>query len=148
MNSRKTKHVNTKNSIIKYVVVENIEGPANDAETEENIVISIDTSEDMDKPVYNSFLDISDDFVEDNTPMVLNYQLNFTNKQLLQICEYYGLAKLMKQQKFNKDEIIMMLVNFETDEKNSAIVQKRQLMWYFASELREDPFMRKFMFFW
>ena len=119
--------------------------------SEENIVISIDTSSDVKKEVFdvenlikNEF--ISEDLV-DNSIYVLNYQLNFNVKQLTQICDYYGLAKTMRQQKCNKDEIIMMLVDFEASEENSEIVTKRQLLWYYVNELKNDSFMKKYIFF-
>lgn len=119
--------------------------------SEENIVISIDTSSDVKKDVFdaenlmkNEF--ISEDLV-DNSIYVLNYQLNFNVKQLIQICDYYGLAKTMRQQKCNKDEIIMMLVDFEASEENSEIVTKRQLLWYYVNELKNDSFMKKYIFF-
>jgi hypothetical protein len=119
--------------------------------SEENIVISIDTSSDVNKEVFdaenlmkNEF--ISEDLV-DNSIYVLNYQLNFNVKQLIQICDYYGLAKTMRQQKCNKDEIIMMLVDFEASEENSEIVTKRQLLWYYVNELKNDSFMKKYIFF-
>ena len=40
------------------------------------------------------------------TSIMLNYQLNMTVRQLLQICDYYGIAKGLKTNKCTKDEII------------------------------------------
>jgi hypothetical protein len=119
-------------------------------QSEENIVISIDTSSDIKHEVFN-MNNIKDDFgsedIIDTNIYVLNYQLNFNVKQLLQICDYYGIAKTMRQQKCNKDEIIMMLVDFETSEENCEIVTKRQLLWYYVNELKNDSFMKKYIFF-
>ena len=81
------------------------------------------------------------------TSIMLNYQLNMTVRQLLQICDYYGIAKTMRQQKCNKDEIIMMLVDFEASDENCEIVTKRQLLWYYVNELKNDSFMKKYIFF-
>lgn len=118
--------------------------------SEENIVISIDTSSDIKHEVFN-MNNIKDDFgsedIIDTSIYVLNYNLNFNVKQLLQICDYYGIAKTMRQQKCNKDEIIMMLVDFETSEENCEIVTKRQLLWYYVNELKNDSFMKKYIFF-
>ena len=55
-------------------------------------------------------------------PKIINYSENFTVKELLLICEYYGFAKDMKLNKFNKDEIIQVLVDFERNPNNSNIV--------------------------
>ena len=119
--------------------------------SEENIVISIDTSSDVKKEVFDTANLMKNEFISedlvDNSIYVLNYQLNFNVKQLIQICDYYGLAKTMRQQKCNKDEIIMMLVDFEASEENSEIVTKRQLLWYYVNELKNDSFMKKYIFF-
>ena len=118
--------------------------------SEENIIISMDTSIEAKKDVFD-LNKLKDDFVSediiDTTMYVLNYNLNFNVKQLLQICDYYGIAKTMRQQKCNKDEIIMMLVDFEASEENCEIVTKRQLLWYYVNELKNDSFMKKYIFF-
>ena len=119
-------------------------------QSDENIVISMDTSTDVKKEVFdmNNLNDVfGPEEVVDTTMYVLNYNLNFNVKQLLQICDYYGIAKTMRQQKCNKDEIIMMLVDFEASEENSEIVTRRQLLWYYVNELKNDSFMKKYIFF-
>jgi hypothetical protein len=119
-------------------------------QSDENIVISMDTSTDVKKDVFdmNKLNDVfGPEEVVDTTMYVLNYNLNFNVKQLLQICDYYGIAKTMRQQKCNKDEIIMMLVDFEASEENSEIVTRRQLLWYYVNELKNDSFMKKYIFF-
>uniref|UniRef100_A0A6C0E6R5 Uncharacterized protein n=1 Tax=viral metagenome TaxID=1070528 RepID=A0A6C0E6R5_9ZZZZ len=119
-------------------------------QSDENIVISMDTSIEIKKEVFY-MNKLNDDFASediiDTSMYVLNYNLNFNVKQLLQICDYYGIAKTMRQQKCNKDEIIMMLVDFEASEENSEIVTKRQLLWYYVNELKNDSFMKKYIFF-
>ena len=119
-------------------------------QSDENIVISMDTSIEVKKDVFD-LNKLKDDFgsedVVDTTMYVLNYNLNFNKQQLLQICDYYGIAKTMRQQKCNKDEIIMMLVDFEASEENCEIVTKRQLFWYYVNELKNDSFMKKYIFF-
>lgn len=86
--------------------------------------------------------EISDELI---MPHMLNYNENFTVKQLLIICEYYGFAKEMKTNKFNKEQIINFLVSFESDPNNSDIVFKRQNMWFYINELKNDKFMKKFV---
>ena len=119
-------------------------------QSEENIVISIDTSSDVNREVFDMNklkVDFGSEEIVDTTMYVFNYQLNFNVKQLLQICDYYGIAKTMRQQKCNKDEIIMMLVDFEASDENCEIVTKRQLLWYYVNELKNDSFMKKYIFF-
>jgi len=74
-----------------------------------------------------------------------NYYNNYTVKELLLICEYYGFAKDLKTNKYNKEEIIDFLVSFESDINNLDIVFKRQNMWFYINELKNDKFMKKFV---
>jgi len=78
-------------------------------------------------------------------PHMLNYDENYTVKKLFLICEYYGFAKELKNNKYNKEQIINWLVMFESDPKNSDIVSKRQNMWFYMNELKNDKFMKKFV---
>lgn len=78
-------------------------------------------------------------------PHMLNYNDNFTVKELLLICEYYGFAKDLKNNKCNKNQIISFLVVFESDPNNSEIVFKRQNMWFYMNELKSDKFMKKYV---
>jgi hypothetical protein len=78
-------------------------------------------------------------------PQMINYHENYTIKELLLICEYYGFAKDLKQSKCNKEQIIDCLVMFESDINNSDIVFKRQNMWFYMNELKNDKFMKKFV---
>ena len=82
---------------------------------------------------------------EMQVPQMINYHENFTVKELLMICEYYGFAKDLKNNKYNKEEIIQYLVSFESDPINSDIVFKRQNMWFYINELKNDKFMKKFV---
>ena len=81
-------------------------------------------------------------------PEIVNYKINFTVKQLMQICEYYGISKNMKSAKANKEEIINNIVLFENNPDNYSIVIKRKLMWYYIEELKSDKFMKKFVLLW
>lgn len=88
-----------------------------------------------------------------------DYKLNYTIKQLLVICDYYGIAKQlkstkayrtasqMKSTKANKEQIIETLIAFENDPSNIDVYLQRQNLWYFMNELKKDPFMKKFILF-
>ena len=86
--------------------------------------------------------DLNDDLF---IPQMINYNENYTVKELLLICEYYGFAKELKNNKYNKEQIIDFLVLFESDIKNSDVVFKRQNMWFYINELKNDKFMKKFV---
>ncbi len=86
--------------------------------------------------------DINDELL---VPHMLNYSENYTVKELLLICEYYGFAKELKNTKCNKNQIISFLVIFEADPNNEEIVFKRQNMWFYINELKSDKFMKKYI---
>ena len=81
-------------------------------------------------------------------PQMVNYSLNYTVKELLVICEYYGIAKALKVSKCNKETIINILIDFESNPLNADIVFKRQNMWFYINELKNDRFMKKFIILW
>jgi len=76
------------------------------------------------------------------------YDTNYTTKQLLVICDYYGLLKEVKINKFKKPDIISLLLDFEENITNSLIVYKRKQLWYFMEELKNDKFMKKYILLW
>lgn len=77
--------------------------------------------------------------------MCYEYKINYTVKELLLICDYYGISKEMKTNKYNKDVIINVLVDFENNPINIKIVSKRQSMWYCINKLKNDKFMKKYV---
>ena len=78
-------------------------------------------------------------------PKIINYNENFTVKELLLICEYYGISKELKSNKCNKEVIINFLVDFESNCMNTQIVLKRQRLWFYINELKNDKFMKKYV---
>ena len=78
-------------------------------------------------------------------PYMISYSENSTVKELLLICDYYGFAKELKANKCNKGQIIQILVDFEINPLNSDIVYKRRTVWFYANELKNDKFMKKFV---
>ena len=76
---------------------------------------------------------------------VVNYSINYTVKQLIQICEYYNISKDVRMTKCNKEEIINTIVLFESEECNHAITCRRKKMWFYINELKGDKFMKKFV---
>jgi len=78
-------------------------------------------------------------------PKMINYNINYTLKELFLICDYYGITKEMKTNKYNKEEIITFLILFENNSENEEIVCKRQNMWFYMNELKNDKFMKKYI---
>ena len=75
---------------------------------------------------------------------IVNYQINFTSRQLSQICDYYNIPK---PKKFTKEELAHLIVEFEQNNENAEIVCKRQLMWFYMDELKNDKYMKKYILF-
>ena len=75
----------------------------------------------------------------------VNYMENYTIKDLLLICEYYGCSKGMKSKRYTKEDIVNFLVAFETTPANNDIVCKRKNVWFYISELKNDKFMKKYV---
>ena len=121
--------------------------------TSDNIFFSVMEEDEED----NNDLDLTEmlneiyksDFANDNDdliiPQIINYRENYTVKELLLICDYYGVAKELKSNKCNKYEIIQFLVIYESNPINSDIVFKRQNMWFYINELKNDKFMKKYV---
>jgi hypothetical protein len=123
----------------------------NQKDNEQSIAISyyLEEIENQEKEEINiqEFMAQMENELDDDlaVPKMINYHENFTVKELLLICDYYGFAKELKNNKCNKDQIIEILVSFESDLNNSDIVFKRQNMWFYMSELKNDKFMKKFL---
>ena len=77
--------------------------------------------------------------------MCYEYKINYTVKELLIICDYYEIAKEIKNNKYNKEEIINALVHFENNPINDEIFMRRQSMWYYIDKLKNDKFMKKYV---
>lgn len=110
-------------------------------------VEEIENGDETDFNIEQLISEINDDELNDSLtiPQMINYNENYTVKELLLICEYYGFAKELKNNKYNKEQIIEFLVTFESDISNSDIVFKRQNMWFYINELKNDKFMKKFV---
>lgn len=74
-----------------------------------------------------------------------HYDLNFTLKQLLLICEYYGLLKEIKINKLKKQDIIEQLILFENNSDHVDIVTTRKKLWRYLTELKKDKMMQRFI---
>jgi len=76
-----------------------------------------------------------------------DYEINYTVKQLLMICDYY---EIFKGKRFNvkqlkKHEIIQHLIFFENEPGNFELVERRKLAWEAMEFLRKDKFMKKYI---
>ena len=69
--------------------------------------------------------------------------MNYSVKSLLQIMNYYNIQK----KRLLKEEIILLLINFELDLTNQEVVLKRIRLWENITELSEDNYFKSFITF-
>ena len=122
-----------------------------DAETESNMEMEMDMDELLDQiSNNNNNSNTNTNIANDHDLMlsqIINYHENYTIKDLLLICDYYEMEKdfKIKKNKCNKDVIIHYIVEFESNPSNNHIVSKRQNMWFYMNELKNDKFMKKYV---
>jgi hypothetical protein len=73
------------------------------------------------------------------------YNEEYKIKDLLKICQYYGIASSIKAAKCKKQDIVSTIVYFESLPENYEIVEKRHKMWAFVTELLEDTKMKSYL---
>jgi hypothetical protein len=72
---------------------------------------------------------------------------DYTIKNLLKICNYYGLDKSVKASKCKKQDIIDTVIYFESLPENAVIVHNRKTMWEYMSAIMNDPKMKQYVLF-
>jgi hypothetical protein len=118
---------------------------------DENIVISVEEEENINVNNDDNSFDINNfllnnDFNEDlHLSASLFYMENYTVKDLILICDYYGFSKEIKANKLGKELLIQCLVDWELDMDNAIIVEKRKKIWFYMNELKKDKFMKKYV---
>ena len=121
-----------------------------------NITISVEETnisnseydiEKMMEELENEVIDDNDD--EPNMFYCGNYENYYNNeytvKDLLKICNYYGIEKNIKSSKCKKQDIISTIIYFESLTENIEIVEKRNRMWAYMVELFNDQKMKKYI---
>jgi hypothetical protein len=86
---------------------------------------------------------IKKDFYNGNNEYYYNEEYKI--KDLLKICQYYGIASSVKAAKCKKQDIVSTIVYFESLPENYEIVEKRHKMWAFITELLEDTKMKSYL---
>ena len=93
---------------------------------------------------YNGESELTRQELQDKAYILENdYLNNYTVKSLGQIMDYYELNK----KNLKKDEIIQILVIFESDPQNEPFVEKRLRLWENIKELKKDKYFSKYIIF-
>ena len=79
--------------------------------------------------------------MSDYVAQELNYNENYTLKQLYRIAEYYDISKRKKK----KIELIEEIVVFENQPENCEIVNRRATLWSYMEEIKQDKYLSKFL---
>jgi len=109
---------------------------------EENLLELMKEFEEMEIEKATNETSIEDDFLYAE---IQNYTDNYTVKQLMQICDYYGISKDIKIFKCKKPDLVNYLLVFENDGINFDLVMKRKQLWHCIEELKNDKYMKKFL---
>jgi hypothetical protein len=84
----------------------------------------------------------SDEFlVDEYTATELDYNENYTKKQLEFIANYYDISVRKKK----KLELVETIVVFEKEHSNYDIVNRRKTLWFYLDEISNDCFLSKFL---
>jgi len=92
-------------------------------------------------PDENPFLLEESIGLDDYVASELDYNENYTKKQLDLIADYYNISKRKKR----KAELIEEIVIFEKELTNYDIVQRRKTLWFYIEEINNDSFLSKFL---
>jgi hypothetical protein len=93
---------------------------------------------------YNGESELTTQELQDKAYILENdYLNNYTVKSLGQIMDYYELNK----KNLKKDEIVQILVIFESEPQNEPLVEKRLRLWENIKELKKDKYFSKYIIF-
>jgi len=100
-----------------------------------------------DEPIQNDT--IQNEPTQNNMEELYIFYTASNVKSLSQILDYYGINKynINNKKKLLKEELIQILVLFETDINNYALVLKRRRLWKNIRELINDSFFKNFITF-
>jgi hypothetical protein len=79
--------------------------------------------------------------LDDYVASEIDYNENYTKKQLDLIADYYEISKRKKK----KAELIEEIVIFEKEPTNYDITQRRKTLWFYMEEINNDSFLSKFL---
>tara|TARA_B100000902_G_C27292811_1_gene908182 strand:+ start:1241 stop:1615 length:375 start_codon:yes stop_codon:yes gene_type:complete len=74
-----------------------------------------------------------------------DYNTNYNIKQLKQIIEYYNIS--LNKRKSKKQDLIDIIINFELNNDNKNITNKRKQLWFYMKKIKEDDYLNKFIIF-
>ncbi len=93
----------------------------------------------MEKIQYHDLINLVNDDI--NIALNIHYNENFLKKDLIMIAEYYEISIRKKR----KTQLIKDIIDFETNEDNIFLVERRKQLWEYIEEIRNDRYLSKFL---
>tara|TARA_Y100000741_G_C17943014_1_gene432617 strand:- start:23 stop:397 length:375 start_codon:yes stop_codon:yes gene_type:complete len=106
-------------------------------ETEENITYD-DLVQQVDYMEMYSAVTMDDYIAQE-----LEYNTNYTKKELEKIAEYYEISKRKKK----KQDLVEDIVLFEKAPENVEMVYRRKRLWSYIEEIKADKYLSKYLIF-
>jgi hypothetical protein len=78
---------------------------------------------------------------DDYIALEIEYNSNYTRKELDHIADYYGISKRKKR----KNQLVEEIVIFEKEPENMENVHRRKMLWYYVEEIKSDKYLSKFL---
>ena len=75
--------------------------------------------------------------------MTVNYNDNYTLKDLQKIAEYYE----MSTRKLSKAELIEHIIAYEDNTDNEVKTKQRKKLWHYMREIKRDKYLKSFLIF-
>tara|TARA_B100000941_G_C28427908_1_gene512531 strand:- start:40 stop:546 length:507 start_codon:yes stop_codon:yes gene_type:complete len=94
--------------------------------------------EDIDDNDLSDFLNL-----DECLAMSVNYNENFTLKDLQKIAEYYEIST----RKLSKAELIEHIIAYEDNTHNNTKTKQRKKLWHYMKEIKRDKYLRSFLIF-
>ena len=120
-----------------------LEKNENYIDTENEIDIDEQLASILTKEEYNIYTNNDNNDNNINIEEMIIFYNNFNVKYLSQILQYYGIYK----PKMIKNEMIQILVLFETQDENKDIILTRIRLWKNIEELKSHSFFGKYIMF-
>jgi len=95
---------------------------------EETLEETLETNQDFDE-------------MDEYTTLEINYNTNYTRKELNHIANYYSIIKRKK----TKQQLVVDIILFELNIENSSIVYTRKNLWGYMKEIKLDKYLSKFL---
>ncbi len=126
---------------LTYSLIEKQESEKEDGATYEDLMekVNIESKKIEEATEHNMFG--GGLFQDDIYACELDYNENYTKKQLDRIADYYQIPKRKKK----KAELVEEIVIFENDLSNYEIAERRKLLWFYMEEIKNDNYLSKFL---